>query len=96
MADCYDVCNTDLFYAFGDIECPLFFDHLKFDENGRKFSKPVENSIGIGEIARYKQFLLSHSVFKRLVLQTRVLQKTSGIVWERVKRRTHENQYQTI
>ena len=33
-------------------------DNLKFDENGRKFSKGVENTVGKGEIARYEQFLL--------------------------------------
>ena len=30
----------------------------KLDINGRKFSKPVENAVGKGEIARYEQFLL--------------------------------------
>ena len=29
----------------------------------------VENTVGKGEIAHYKQFLFSHSVFKRLVSQ---------------------------
>ena len=33
-------------------------DNLKIDENGRKFSKQVENTVGKGEIARYEQFLL--------------------------------------
>ena len=33
-------------------------DNFKFDENGRKFSKRVENTVGKGEIARYQQFLL--------------------------------------
>ena len=33
-------------------------DNFKFDENGRQFSKRVENTGGKGEIARYKQFLL--------------------------------------
>ena len=32
----------------------------------KKLSKRVENTVGKGEIARYEQFLLSHSVFKRL------------------------------
>ena len=32
-------------------------DNFKFDENGRRFSKWVENSVGKGEIARYEQFL---------------------------------------
>ena len=36
---------------------------------GRKLSKRVENSVGKGEITHYEQFLQSHSVFKRLVLQ---------------------------
>ena len=43
----------------------------RFDENGRKFSKRVENTVGKGEIARYEQFSFSHSVFKRLALKTR-------------------------
>ena len=30
----------------------------KFDENGRKTSKRVENTVGKGETACYKQFLL--------------------------------------
>ena len=33
-------------------------ENFKFDVNGRKFSKRVENSVGKGEIARYEQFLL--------------------------------------
>ena len=28
-------------------------NNLKFDENGRKLSKRVENTVGNGEIARY-------------------------------------------
>ena len=42
-------------------------NNFKFDENGRKLSKWVENTMGKGEIARYEQFLLFPSVFKRLV-----------------------------
>ena len=34
--------------------------------------------VGKGEIARYKQFLLFHSVFIRLVLQTRKNQDLFG------------------
>ena len=30
-------------------------DNFKFDENGRKFSKRVENTVGKREIAGYKQ-----------------------------------------
>ena len=33
-------------------------DNLNFDENGKKFSKRVENTVGKGKIARYEQFLL--------------------------------------
>ena len=35
-----------------------FADNFKFDENGRMFSKQVENTVEKGEIARYEQFLL--------------------------------------
>ena len=34
-----------------------------FDENGRKFSKRVENTEGTGEIARHEQFLLFPQCF---------------------------------
>ena len=53
-------------------------DNFKFDENGRNFSKRVDNIVGKGEIARYEQFLFSHSVFKSLVLQTRKYQGLFG------------------
>ena len=45
----------------------LLDDNFKFDENGKKFFKQVENTVAKGEIAI---FPFSHSVFKRLVLQT--------------------------
>ena len=40
-------------------------DNFKFDENGRKFLKLVENTLGKGEIARYKQFLLFPQCFQK-------------------------------
>ena len=40
-----------------------FQTDFKFDENGRKFSKQVENTVGKGEIARYEQFLLFPQCF---------------------------------
>ena len=40
-------------------------DNFQFDENGRKFSKPVENTAGKGEIARYKQFILFLQCFQK-------------------------------
>ena len=39
-------------------------DNLKFDENGRKLSKRVENTVGKEENARYEQFLLSPQCFQ--------------------------------
>ena len=40
-------------------------DHLEFDENGRKFSKQLENTVGKGEIAHFEQFLLSLQCFQK-------------------------------
>ena len=53
-------------------------ENLKFDENGRKFSKTVENTVGKGEIACYEHFSFSQSVFTRLVLQARKHQGLFG------------------
>ena len=39
-------------------------DNFKFDENGRKLSKQIENTVGKGEIARYEQFLLFPQCFQ--------------------------------
>ena len=38
--------------------------NFKFDENGKKLSKWVENTVGKGEIARYQQFLLFPQCFQ--------------------------------
>ena len=40
-------------------------DIFKFDENGRKFSKWVENIVGKGEIAHNEQFLLFPQCFQK-------------------------------
>ena len=40
-------------------------DNFKFDENGREFSKWIENSEGKREIARYEQFLLFPQCFQK-------------------------------
>ena len=40
-------------------------DNFKFDKNGRKLSKRVENTVGKGEIARYEQFLLFPQCFQK-------------------------------
>ena len=53
-------------------------DNFKFDENRRKLSKPVENTVGKGEIACYEKFLLFPQCFKRLVSQGRQNVSLSG------------------
>ena len=40
-------------------------DNFNFDENGRKFFKRVESTVGKGEIARYVQFLLFLQCFQK-------------------------------
>ena len=40
-------------------------DNFQSDENGRKFFKQVENTVGKGEIARYEQFLLFPQCFQK-------------------------------
>ena len=40
-------------------------DNFKFDENGRKFSEPVENTAGNGEIAGNEQFLHFPQCFQK-------------------------------
>ena len=47
-------------------------DNVRFDENGRKFSKWVESTVGKGEIAWYKQFLLFPIVFSKDLLHRHV------------------------
>ena len=47
-------------------------DNFKFNENGRKSSKRVENAVGKGENARYEQFLLFPRCFQKIYFfQTR-------------------------
>ena len=40
-------------------------DNLILDENGRKFSKWVENTVGTGEIVCYEQFFLFPQCFQK-------------------------------
>ena len=40
-------------------------DTFKIDENGRRFSKQVENAVGKEEIARDEQFLLFPECFQK-------------------------------
>ena len=46
-------------------------DNFKFDENGSKLSKQVENNVGKRELLVTSNFPFSHSVVKRLVSQGR-------------------------
>ena len=39
-------------------------NNFRIDVNGLKFSKPVENTVGKGEIARYEQFLFFPQCFQ--------------------------------
>ena len=41
-------------------------NNFQLDENGRKFSKRVENTVGKGEIACYEQFLLFPQCFQKI------------------------------
>ena len=40
-------------------------DNFELDENGRKHSKQLENTVEKGEIARYEQFLLFPRRFQK-------------------------------
>ena len=54
-------------------------NNFKYDENGRKLSKQVENTVGKGEIARYEQFLLFSQCFQKACF----LWASKGVVvWE--------------
>ena len=57
-------------------------DNFKFDENGRKVSKRVENTVGKGEIARYEQFLLFPQCFQKACFPGA---SKGVIVWKWVK-----------
>ena len=58
-------------------------DNFEFDENERKLSKRVENTVGKGEIARYEQFLLFLQCFQKACFPG----VSKGVnVWEWVKR----------
>ena len=57
-------------------------DNFKFDENGRKLSKWIENTAGKGEIARYEQFLLYPQCFQKTCFPG---VSKGVIVWEWIK-----------
>ena len=84
---CLQVLNRLTLYKnhkFLDSSKPKEFadDEFKFDENDRKFSKRVENTVGNGEIACHAQFLLSTQCFQK----TRTEHTLKPVLaWERVK-----------
>ena len=57
-------------------------DNFEFDENGRKLSKRVENTVGRGEIAGYEQFRLFPQCFQKACFPGA---SKGVIVWEWVK-----------
>ena len=59
-------------------------DYFKFDKNGRKFSKWVENTMGKGEIAHFaltEQFFLLKDLYYRHV-------KNQGLIGKGLKSST--------
>ena len=63
-------------------------DNFKFGKNGRKLSKWVENTVGKGEIACYKQFLLFPQCFQKACFPGA---SKGVIVCEWVKKNLREN-----
>ena len=61
-------------------------NNFKFDESSRKFSKRVENTVGKGEIAPYKQFLLFPQCFQKACFPGA---SKGVIVWEWVNSLLH-------
>ena len=57
-------------------------NNFKFDENGRKLSERVENTVGKGEIACYEQFLLFPQYYQKVCF-TGASKRV--VVWEWVK-----------
>ena len=57
-------------------------NNFKFDENGIKLSKQVENTVGKGEIACYEQFLFFPQCFQKASFPGA---SKGVIVWEWVK-----------
>ena len=60
----------------------LVTSNFKLDENGRKLSKRVENTVGKGESAHNKQFLLFPQCFQKACFPGA---SKGVIVWEWVK-----------
>ena len=65
-------------------------DNFKFDENSRKFSECVENTVGKGEIARYEQFLFFMQRFQKMCNADTLKPR---LVWERVNSLLHSHNF---
>ena len=57
-------------------------DNFKFDENDRKLSQWVENTVAKEEIARYEQFLLLPQCFQKACFPGA---SKGAVVWKSVK-----------
>ena len=55
--------------------------NFEFDDNGKKFSQRVENTVGKGEIARYEQFFPLPTVFSKDLYYRHI---KPGLIWKRV------------
>ena len=78
--DCFNPLPNDILDSSKLKE--LADDNFKFDENGRKLSKRVENTVGKGEVARFEQFLLFPQCFQKACFPG---VSKDVIVWEWVK-----------
>ena len=65
-------------------------DNVKFDENGGKFPKRMENTVEKGEIARNKQFLLFSQCLPKTCTADK---KKQGLFWERVNPFPHNDTF---
>ena len=60
-------CNATLTLFQTKDFTPLFADYnFRFDENGKKFYKRLENTVGKGEIACFEQFFLFQQCFLKI------------------------------
>ena len=78
-----EILDSSKFKEFAD-------DNFKFNENSRKFSKRVENTVGKGEIACCEQFLLFPQCFEETCTEDR---KKTRACLERVNPLSHNPQF---
>ena len=65
-------------------------NNFRFDDKGRNFSTPVENTVEKGEIAHYKQFLLFPLCFQKTCTAKHM---KPGLVWERINPFPHNDTF---